>query len=68
MLLRCISSSVRIEALGARMSCEMKCRAWSRCCSARRISVMSTKVMSQPTLANSVKGLHSMSRLRPCAS
>ena len=57
-----------MDALGARMSCEMKCIAWSRCCSARRISVRSTRVSSQPALARLVKGLHCTNRLRPWAS
>ena len=47
-----------MEALGARMSCEMKCRAWSRWACAWRIALQSTNVTSQPGLALS-KGLHS---------
>ena len=66
MLLRCISSSVRMDALGARMSCEMKCRAWSRCCSARRISVMSG---DEPAHVSKLgEGLAQHEQAAPCAS
>ena len=59
---RCISSSVRMDATGARISCEMKCNAWSRCCCAWCMSVRSTRVISHTVASPSTNGLLSMSR------